>query len=266
MGAPDVMPTTRPSRTSSSRTRPSHTRQRRRSPGWVPNQHGAWAMLATPLLVGVLASGPAVAHVPLAAFWFLGYFAFFATGLWLKSRRKVRYRTPVLVYSGAAAVAGVLTLLADPALIRWAPLFILPMGVGLLASALRDERSLWSGVATTFGSAAMTLVAYDAGPGRDLDRAWLLAAVLALYFVGTVLYVKTIIRERDSEGHYWLSVGFHALATLVLIPVAPALTPVFTILTVRAAMVPAFRISPKQAGVGEVVATVAVAVSALLLT
>ena len=223
-------------------------------------------MLATPLLVGVLASGPAWAHLPLTALWFLGYFAFFAAGLWLKSRRRPRYRPPVLVYGAAAAVAGLLTLLADPGLLRWAPLFVLPLGVGLLASALRDERSLWSGVATTVGSSLMTVVAYDAGVGADLARAWLLAGILGAYFAGTVLYVKTIIRERGDEAHYWLSVGFHAASTLALIPLAPPLTPIFAALTARAAIVPAFRVTPKQAGLGEVLATVVVAVTALVVT
>lgn len=223
-------------------------------------------MLITPLVVGILASGPAWVHLPLAAFWFLGYFAFFATGLWLKSRRRARYRPPVIAYGIAAAMAGLVVLVLDPGLLLWAPLFVIPLGVGLVASAIRDERSLWSGVATTVGSTLMTVVAYDAGGGPDYGRAWLLAGILAAYFVGTVLYVKTIIRERDSEPHYWLSVGFHALATLVLIRVAPALTVVFAVLTCRAAVVPAFRVTPKQAGIGEIVLTVAVALTALLAT
>jgi hypothetical protein len=50
----------------------------RRGPGWVPNQHGAWAMLVTPLLVGVLAAGPSAVHLPLAPLWFAGYLAFSA--------------------------------------------------------------------------------------------------------------------------------------------------------------------------------------------
>lgn len=223
-------------------------------------------MLITPLLVGILAGGPAWVHLPLAAFWFLGYFAFFATGLWLKSKRRARYRPPVIAYGLAAAIAGLAVLILDPGLVRWAPLFVIPLGVGLVASAIRDERSLWSGVATTAGSTLMTVVAYDAGGGTDRSRAWVLAAILAAYFVGTVLYVKTIIRERDSEPHYWLSVGFHSLATLALIPVAPALTLVFAVLTCRAAIVPAFRVTPKQAGLGEVLLTVVVAVTALLAT
>jgi hypothetical protein len=110
----------------------------------------------------------------------------------------------------------------------------------------------------------MTLVAYDAGGGTDWAAAWLLTVVLAAYFAGTVFYVKTLIRERGSEPHYWLSVGFHGLATLALIPVGGALVAVFALLAVRAAVAPAFGISPTQAGIGEIVATLAVALTALV--
>ena len=239
-------------------------RKPRRSPGWVPNQHGAWAMLATPLVVGIAASEPRWVHVPLTLFWFVGYFAFFATGLWLKSKRRPRYLPPVRVYAAASLALGAVVLLLRPDLVVWAPLFVPPMAIGLAASATRHERALVSGLATTVGSCLMTVVAYDAGGGSDWPRAWFLAAVLAAYFSGTVLYVKTLIRERGSERHYWLSVGFHGAATLAMIPAGGALVTVFAVLAIRAAMAPAFRVSPKQAGIGEIVATVAVAATALL--
>lgn len=223
-------------------------------------------MVSTPLLVGIVASRPAWVHVPLTAFWFLGYFAFFAAGLWLKSRRRARYRGPVLAYGIAAAIAGGLTLALDPTLIHWAPLFILPLGIGLAASARRDDRSLWSGLTTTVGASLMAVVAYDAGGGTDFPRIWLLTGVLAAYFAGTVLYVKTLIRERGSEVYYWVSVVFHAAVTLAMIPLAPALTPVFALLTVRAAIAPAFPVTPKQAGIGEIAATIVVVLTALLVT
>ena len=91
-------------------------------------------MLATPLLVGILASQPRWVHLPLTAFWFVGYFAFFATGLWLKSRRKPRYWPPVRTYAAAATLLGALTLALDPGLILWAPLFVVPLGIALLPS------------------------------------------------------------------------------------------------------------------------------------
>src|SRR5690625_7821960 len=57
----------------SATTRPAGKR-RRRSPGWVPNQHGAWAMVIVPALAGVLLSGPSWRHVPLLGLWWVGYF------------------------------------------------------------------------------------------------------------------------------------------------------------------------------------------------
>ena len=247
----------RPDRT----TRP---KKRRRPAGWIPDQHGAWAMITLPPLAGIVIGGPSWRHLPLLAAWWVAYFVFHSGSLWLKSRRRQRYRPPVLVYSAGAALAGLVTLAVDWHLIRWAPLFIVPLGVGLVASAIRDERSLWSGISTTVGSSLMTLVAFDAGGGTDFPRAWLLAGILAVYFAGTVLYVKTLIRERGSQTYYWLSVGMHALATLALIPLAPALTPVFAALTARAAIVPAFPVTPKQAGIGEIFSTIAVALTALV--
>ncbi|MCC5736370.1 YwiC-like family protein, partial [Klebsiella pneumoniae] len=136
----------------------------------------AWAMLAAPLLVGAIASGPRPAHLLLGAFWFAGYFAFFATTLWLKARRRPRYLPPVRAYAILAALLGVLVLVVAPGLLRWVPAFLIPLGVGVTASATRHERALLSGLATTVGSCLMTLVAYDLGGGTDWTRAAQLTA------------------------------------------------------------------------------------------
>jgi hypothetical protein len=230
-------------------------------------------MLASPLLVGILAGGPAWVHLPLTAFWFAGYFAFFATSLWLKARRRARWFPPVRAYGVLSAALGAVVVLMEPGLLRWAPLFVPPLTIGLIAAAHRHDRALLSGLATTAGSALMTVVAYDAGPGTDLERAWQLALVQFGYFAGTVFYVKTVIRERDNAAFRWLSVGFHvlALATVAILfgmvrdtGAAWPLIVVFTLLLARAIVVPPYRPSPKQAGIGEVAATVAVAATSLL--
>ena len=231
-------------------------------------------MLASPLLVGVLASGAAWVQLPLAAFWFAGYFAFFATSLWLKARRRAKWLPPVRAYGILSVALGVVVLVIHPGLARWAPLFVVPLGVGLFAAARRHDRALLAGVATTAGSALMTVVAYDAGPGTDLARAWQLALVQFLYFSGTVFYVKTVIRERDNPGFHWLSGLYHALALVVVAAVfglvendgtAWPLLLVFALLLARAVVVPPYRPTPKQVGIAEVAATVAVATTSLLL-
>ncbi|MEI2826864.1 MAG: YwiC-like family protein [Dermatophilaceae bacterium] len=236
---------------------------RRRSPGWVPNQHGAWAMLASPLLVGAIASGPAPIHALLGVWWFVGYFAFFATSLWLKSGRKARFRRPVAVYAASAAVGGGLLAWLRPDLLRWAPLFVLPLGVGLWAAAHRQERALLAGVTTVVGSALMTVVAYDAGAGSDWSRAWWLAASQFLYFAGTVFYVKSMIRERGNERFHAVSVAAHGLATVAVAARSWWLTFVFALLTLRAWIVPRYHLTPKQIGIAEIASTLVVAIVSL---
>jgi hypothetical protein len=250
---------------------PTSATRTRRGPGWVPNQHGAWAMLASPLLVGILAGGVAWVHVALAAFWFAGYFAFFATSLWLKAQRRAKWVPPVRAYGALSVVLGGVVAAMQPSLVRWVPLFLLPLAIGLYAAAQRQDRALVAGLATTAGSALMTVVAYDAGPGSDLARAWQLGLVQLLYFAGTVLYVKTVIRERDNPRYLWFSVGFHTVALGVVELVfglhagsqLPLLV-VFGLLLGRAVLVPPYRPTPRHAGIGEIVATVAVAVTSLL--
>lgn len=226
-------------------------------------------MLLTPLLVGAVASGVRWTHLLLLAFWVAGYLAFFATGLWLRSGRRARYLPPVSTYVPVAAALGLALLVADPTLLRWAPVFVLPLGVGLRAAATRHDRALVSGLATTVGSTLMTVVAYDLGPGTDWSTAWQLTAVLAGYFAGTVLYVRSAIRGRDDPRILAASVVFHAVlaaAALLLLPF-PAdlgLAAVGVALTLRAALVPPLRWSPARLGVGEIAMTVLVAGTALI--
>ena len=231
----------------------------------MPNQHGAWGMLASPLLVGVIASTPKWVHLPLAVLWFVGYFAFFATGLWLKSGRRARYLPPVRAYGIATAPFALLVLLLRPDLVVWAPLFAPLLLVGLWFAAHRRDRSVASGLATIIAACLMTPVAFDAGDGSDWGRAWTLTAVLAAYFVGTLFYVKTMIRERDSRAHYWLSVGYHLAATAAMAWVSWWLVGLFALLTVRAAVLPGRRLAAKQVGIAEIFANVAVVVTALLV-
>ncbi len=237
----------------------------KRRPGWVPNQHGAWAMLISPLLVGMLAGGPAWVYLPLTAFWFAGYLAFFATGLWLRSGRRSKWWPPVRAYVALAAALGLAVAAARPDLARWAPGFLVPLGAGLWASAHRRDRDLLVGLATVAGSSLMTVVAYDAGPGTDLRRAWLLALVQLLYFAGTVFYVKSAIRERGNRRFLVSSVGFHVAAAVALVALSWWLATLFAVLAVRAGVIPPRRLSPRAIGLGEVAATVAVAVVSLLV-
>lgn len=234
-------------------------RGRRRTPRWVPNQHGAWAMLAVPFLLGAvlrLRSGePAWFLLPLFVCWLAGYVAFYNASGWLKSppSRRSSWVRPTLTAGGVAAASGLATLaLTGPALLWWVPLFTLLTAPALVLASRRNERALIGGLLTVTAACLLTVVARFPDPTALVGAQDAVAALSTLvaaggsfaYFFGTVLYVKTNIRERRSRGYYLASVGYHVAATLLAVlaavaGVAPAWWSVFFAVTaLRAAVVP----------------------------
>jgi hypothetical protein len=285
-------------------------RRRRRRPGWVPDQHGAWAMITVPALVGVALSGPSWAHLPLLGLWWVGYLAFFATGLWLRSHRKPRYLPPVRAYALATAPFAAAVLLTAPYLVAWALPFALLVATTLWCSAHRRDRSLLNDVVTVGAAGLMTAVAYDAGtggvgglwgtgwlagtgwlgsavagplPGASPDGSlsgwawtWLVTSLVAAYFLGTVPYVKTNIRERGNRAYLLGSIGYHVAVTAAVAALAAAglvrgwHLAVWLVLTARAAAVPVLAdrrgrpVRPMLLGLGEIVFSLLVALTLLL--
>lgn len=249
-------------------------------------------MLAVPLLVGVFLGGPAWVHVPLAVLWFVGYFAFFAAGLWLKSRFRPRYLPPVRAYGIATVVPAVAVLLLRPDLLAWVPLFLPLVAVSLWSSYRRRERSLLNDGATVLAACLMLPVAFAAGvgpapgpwPGVTLSdgvtglagigwpQVWALFVLVLAYFAGTILYVKTLIRERGERSYLVASAVYHVVAGVVAaVALAaaglawwPAVV-LFAGLTARAVWVPRTDAKPLQFGMGEVAASVLLLVVALAL-
>ena len=228
-------------------------------------------MLVVPVVVGALLAGPTWRHALLLAAWLVAYLAFHATGLWLKASRRPRWWPPVRAYGLATGALGAVLVLTSPSLLVWAPVFGALLVVSLGCSARRADRS-WLNDAVTVGAAAlMTPVAATLGTwDPPSDRAWLAGGLLAAYFLGTVPYVKSLIRDRGSRPVLVVSSGYH-LALVVGAGAAavaggpPVLVVVAIALLARAVLVPRLRPWPsaKAIGVGEIVATAAVTLATL---
>ena len=210
-------------------------RRRKGISPWVPNQHGAWAMLISPAALGLIAGlvawvrtdgSPLALLVFLAVLvaWFFGYFAFFAFGLAVKARnprRRSRYLKPVYVY-GAVSLAGIaVALLLQPQLLWWALPFA-PLVVIAVGETLRGRgRSTLSGVSTTVASALLypALVGVGSGSGADSVgvAAWAGMIFLAVYFSGTIPFVKSMIRERNNPRYLTGSICYHVLAVFAVL-------------------------------------------------
>ena len=203
---------------------------------WIPNQHGAWAMLISPAALGlvsgltafVLADAPS--YRPLAVLpavlvaWFFGYFAFFAFGLAAKARnpqRRAGYLRPVYVYGSVSLVGIAVALLLQPQLMWWALPFAPLVAIAVWETLQGRGRSALSGVSTVVASAlllpAMTAVGGGEGfIGEVPTIIWVCMVFLALYFSGTIPFVKTMIRERNNPTYLKISIGYHVVALLIV--------------------------------------------------
>lgn len=255
-------------------TQQSQRRPKRRLPGWVSNQHGAWAMVIVPPIVA-LTLAPSWTGALLALTWWFGYFFFFAASVWMRARFRRKHLPPVATYGAITAVLGIGTLFADWTLLRWLPLYAPLIAIAVYETWRRRPRSLLSGLSTVL-AANLILPTIVSASEPLTSTVWATTAVLAAFFVGTLPYVKTLIRERGSKAWVTGSVAFHA-AALVLVclltfwGLAHWLTiPTFAVLLVRAWGMPWYaarnnmRWSPQTVGMFEGVFTALVAVTALL--
>jgi hypothetical protein len=240
-------------------------------------------MLVVPFAVGALDAGPGWRQLPLLFAWLAGYFAFFATGLWLRSRGKRRYWPPVRAYGVLTVALGLVVIAIEPDMLHWAVVFLPLLAFSLWCSWRRLDRSLLNDGVTVLAACLITVVAAGFGdrlvqpvtpgltglawlPGADQARAWVLAGMLLAYFAGTVLYVKTMIRDRGDAGRYRLSVSYHLAVCVPAAVLSPWLGALFAAFAVRAAVVPRRwpGVSAAKIGVGEIVASLTLATMLLL--
>lgn len=225
-------------------------------------------MLVVPFVVGAIAraeSGEPVAFlVPLLVCWMTGYAAFFTASGWLKApaARRARWVRPFLIESGITLLAGLCALaLTGPHLAWWIPVFAVLLLPALALAWRRRERDWTGGLLTVAAASAMTLVARYPDPGTlasapDLTHMLIITGATFAYFFGTVLYVKTTIRERGSRPFYTASLLWHLAATVAAAGLALAglttwwWTAFFAVTTMRAAVVPRLSPPPRPKTIG----------------
>lgn len=256
--------------------------------GWVPKQHGAHAMLVVPYVVGLLLASHVrplnLGDALLGLTWFVGYLAFNAASLWLKSapKRRARYAPAVATYSLLAAALGAGTLFTKGLdLLWWTPLYAVLLGWALYLAAKRQDRSMTSGVLTVLAASGLMLVLRFGTPQGvygGLDEAgfhdlWVALAVTG-YFIGTIYHVKALIRERNDPAAAKRSAAYHFVLSCLVTGAAVSgwlgwgWAAWSVLLTVRAIVLPqqaaTRRLRPMQIGLIEIFFSAMVVVLTLL--
>ena len=265
---------------------------------WIPNQPGAWAMALMPPLAGTVIGGVSWRNLLLLLAWVLCYCTEFTTARWLTSRMSKRFLPPVVAYVAVTAVFGLALLVTTPGLLRWVPLYMVLAALTFLAAWRRVERSWWNNLVSIVAACTLCLIAYSLGsghqslatyspggyfgcrpnptvncfsegflPAQAFPAIGLVAALIFAYTeFGSVLYVKSLVRERK---HLWCTVAsvvWNLMLTIGAALILPEVGfwPLFAalILVIRAAALPAIarkrRTPIKQVGMVESIASLVV--------
>lgn len=235
-------------RVPSTLTRPS---KHRRAPAvWVPQEHGAWSWLVSPVIAGAIVAGPQVHQLFLLGVALAGYMLFNAASWWAKmpSTRRSEAVPPMLAYAGVAGLFTIALLVsAGWGALAWLAVLVVPLAVAYLLTLRGAGRSLGSGLATAVASSALLLVAVQ--PDllaflRDVrpSRLWGVAIMYGST-VGTLFAVKSMIRKSGSKRFLAVSVAWHVGWVMVAAAGGRAGLPVawtayFLVTTVRATVLP----------------------------
>lgn len=210
-------------------------------------------MLLLPYLIGVLTAGFRWPHVPLLLAWLSGYLLSYYALQAVKTRRPGRCRDQLLAYALSTTLFGATVVVACPAVLRYALVFVLLLGLNAYYAWQRRERALLNDLVSVVQSCLMVFVAATVAGVPPAEVAIPFTVVL-LYFTGTVLYVKTMIRERGSIAYRRASAGYHLAAAVVAGWLSWPLGVLFGLLALRALVLPRRRLTPKQVGLLEIAA------------
>ncbi len=223
---------------------------------FLPPQHGAWAMLLLPWLVGTIVAGFRWLHVPLLLAWLTGYLTSYYGLLAVKTRRPGKVRAQLWVYGVPTVVLAVLVIALRPAVLWYAPAYGVLLAVNVAYAARRDDRALLNDLALVAQSCLMVFVCATVA-GAPLRELVVPFAAVTAYFVGVVVHVKGLIRERDNPRYRWASVSFHLVAFIASLWFGVALAVVFGLLALRAIALAGRQLRPGVLGIVEIAASLA---------
>ncbi|WP_082093284.1 YwiC-like family protein [Demequina sediminicola] len=211
-------------------------RKRRSLRSWIPPQHGVWAMLLLPFLAG-LRFGTDWWQIPLLVGWLTGWLASHHFLVWVKTGRWSRVQRQILTFGAVCAASLIPVAFARPAVLWFVPVFAVLVGVNIVLTRMGQERSTINGIASVTMASQMALIV-PVTAGLEWRVGLPLAVVTWVYLAGTVVYVKSMIREHGSVVHYRVSVGYHAVAVAGCTIWQPWLAIPFGLLLVRAVWLP----------------------------
>lgn len=181
---------------------------------FLPKQHGAWAMLIIPFWLGILTTGFTWQHIPFFIGWILLYLATYPMLLIFKKKKVSFYIKWTLIYLVPAVFLLLVPLVARPHIIMFGivmmPFFI----INAYFSSKNRERAILNDLSAICIFAIAGLASSFLKYGELNSDSILVFVATILFFVGSTFYVKTMIREKRSNGYKYISWGYHLVVPI----------------------------------------------------
>ena len=220
----------------------------------ISNQHGAIVMALLPFFYGMLLGEPVWAHVFLLLAWFSLYLMTYPFLNLFKPqiKDKSEYVRWSGIYFAASAVFSVPVLWYHWQIALFGVAMLPLVAVAIYYTRTKNERALCNDLAGIAIFAIAGMGAYYFSTHRFDSQIWQVALYPSLLFIGTTLYVKSMMRERKNPRYYWASIGFHSLCILAFALLQQyALSLTFVPPLLRAIVLPRYKLSVKQVGFTE---------------
>jgi len=198
----------------------------------VPPQHGAWAFLALPVLLGLTQTSPGWVHVPFVVAWVAAYPASWAAASLVRARRGKRFRRPLAFWSAVALPHALILVVTRPWLLWVGAVLLVGFAVNLRYARRNDERAIVNDLVLVAEATLATWLTWalvapgSAGawtpPGGAPREVWLLTVVCAAVLVGSVLHVKSLVRERRDPRWAVASRAYAVVCLVLSVPLALA--------------------------------------------
>ncbi|WP_124726751.1 YwiC-like family protein [Staphylospora marina] len=185
----------------------------------IPHEHGGWAMLTVPFLLGTFAGDPGWGHLLLFLAWLMFYLFTYSFKEWIKrQRRESRFVRWAVIYSVLGLCFLIIPLKNEPSLVWLAPLLCISFVMHLWHVKRKNERAMTNNVGAVHAFSVGAVAACVFGTGKWDVSALFVYVHSAVYYLGSVFFVKSILREKNNprwmgyaKTYHWLMLPIPAL-------------------------------------------------------
>ncbi|WP_040204517.1 YwiC-like family protein [Neobacillus jeddahensis] len=222
---------------------------------FLPKQHGAWAMLIIPFLLGMIDGGLLWQHFPFFIGWLFLYLATYPMLLLFKRKKISFYTKWTIIYMVPALLLLLFPLLVRPAIVLYGLLMLPFFMINAFYTAKNQDRAFINDMSAIIAFSLAGLASSYLGQGfLTLETIIFIFVPSVLYFTGCTFYVKSMIRERKNSKFKWISWAYHLLLVaawffsgfwIVALAYIPSL--------LRAILFYGKKLTPKQIGIYEII-------------